>query len=326
MKAAFVVAFLALAACSQAYDALPSLGADTTQTTLSGISSGAFFSFQFHVAYSANVTGAAGIAGGPFYCSQGQITNSFLYCMYATMPIDVDTLVAKAKSYESSGDIDATSNLANDKVWVYSGTADTVVNPKVVKTVPTFYQSFISDSSNIAEEYSIASEHAWITDGEGNSCGQLGSPYINNCNYDAAGKILAFFYGNLKDKVDPVSSNLVQFDQTEFTSSLNDYGYAYIPTGCKSSGAKCPIHVSFHGCQMEPSAIQDQFETKGGLEGWAEANDIIVLYPQTKTDILKGNPEGCFDWWGYSGSNYATKSGAQMSAVYSMLERLAGQS
>jgi len=35
------------------------------------------------------------------------------------------------------------------------------------------------------------------------------------------------------------------------------------------------------------------------------------------------NPFGCWDWWGYSGSGYATQDGAQIKAVRAMLERLA---
>src|SRR3954467_11878831 len=37
--------------------------------TVSGISSGAFFAHQFHVAYSSLVTGAGIVAGGPYGCA-----------------------------------------------------------------------------------------------------------------------------------------------------------------------------------------------------------------------------------------------------------------
>jgi hypothetical protein len=45
---------------------------------------------------------------------------------------------------------------------------------------------------------------------------------------------------------------------------------------------------------------------------WAEANNIVVLYPQLTTRQF--NPEGCWDWWGYSGSDYFVQSGPQMRA------------
>jgi hypothetical protein len=42
---------------------------------------------------------------------------------------------------------------------------------------------------------------------------------------------------------------------------------------------------------------------------------MVILYPQAKKSTLApSNPNGCFDWWGYSDSaiskgNYVTKKG-----------------
>jgi hypothetical protein len=35
------------------------------------------------------------------------------------------------------------------------------------------------------------------------------------------------------------------------------------------------------------------------------------------------NPKGCWDWWGYSAVDYATRNGPQMVAVRKMISRLA---
>jgi hypothetical protein len=40
------------------------------QITVGGLSSGAFFAVQYHVAHSATISGAAVFAGGPYYCAQ----------------------------------------------------------------------------------------------------------------------------------------------------------------------------------------------------------------------------------------------------------------
>ncbi|MCI0655287.1 MAG: hypothetical protein L0Y39_12560, partial [Methylococcaceae bacterium] len=48
---------------------LAGYAADITQTTISGLSSGAFMTTQLHVAYSRYFSGAAIIAGGPYYCA-----------------------------------------------------------------------------------------------------------------------------------------------------------------------------------------------------------------------------------------------------------------
>src|SRR4051812_37688829 len=43
---------------------------DRSEVTVSGISSGAFFAHQFHVAYSGLVKGAGLVAGGPYACAE----------------------------------------------------------------------------------------------------------------------------------------------------------------------------------------------------------------------------------------------------------------
>ncbi len=90
----------------------------------------------------------------------------------------------------------------------------------------------------------------------------------------------------------------------------------------------CKFHIAFHGCLQTLANIGGLFhEYTGNAQGnvqllilgyneWAEANDIIVLYPQAMSNVL--NPEGCWDWWGYSGLNFATKSGPQMATVQNL--------
>lgn len=60
---------------------------------------------------------------------------------------------------------------------------------------------------------------------------------------------------------------------------------------------------------------------------------IIVLYPQTVPvypggTINPGNPNGCWDWWGFmdplpQNRDYARKTGYQISAIKAMVDRLA---
>lgn len=47
-----------------------------------------------------------------------------------------------------------------------------------------------------------------------------------------------------------------------------------------------------------------------------------MLFPQTTTNL--NNPEGCFDWWGYTNGDYANKKGVQMAAIRGMIAALAG--
>jgi poly(3-hydroxybutyrate) depolymerase len=69
---------------------------------------------------------------------------------------------------------------------------------------------------------------------------------------------------------------------------------------------------------------------EAGYNAWADANHLVILYPQT-TQWLRpladpagftANPKGCWDWWGYSGSAYLTRDGKQMKAVRAMIAHL----
>ena len=80
-----------------------------------------------------------------FSGAQDSVTYAFVQCMYATMSINVGTLVNYAKSAAANGQIDPLSNLNSDKVFLYSGTGDTVVNPAVMQSLESFYSNFITN-------------------------------------------------------------------------------------------------------------------------------------------------------------------------------------
>ena len=53
----------------------------------------------------------------------------------------------------------------------------------------------------------------------------------------------------------------------------------------------------------------------------ADTNRIIVLFPQVKASTV--NPNGCWDWWGYTDLNYLGKDAPQIKAIWAMVEQLA---
>ena len=66
-----------------------------------------------------------------------------------------------------------------------------------------------------------------------------------------------------------------------------------------------------------------------GYNEIADTNAMIVLYPQAQvSDPIPFNPEGCWDFWGYSSPkrsvpNFYSKQAPQIAAAMGMLERLA---
>ncbi|MBK8284658.1 MAG: hypothetical protein IPK97_07055 [Ahniella sp.] len=84
----------------------------------------------------------------------------------------------------------------------------------------------------------------------------------------------------------------------------------------------CGLHVVFHGCEMNVDAIGERFV---GLADWHQAADaaqVVVLYPQTKASLVPLNPKGCWDWWGYTGSQYDTRDGAQVRWLQSVFQQI----
>ena len=74
---------------------------------------------------------------------------------------------------------------------------------------------------------------------------------------------------------------------------------------------------------MNPDYVQDQFVINSGFNSWAEANNIIVLYPQV-SKVSQVNPYACWDWFGYTGRDFANRNGSQIIAIQKMVYRLMG--
>lgn len=320
--------------------ALPRLTVDKSKVTVSGVSSGAYMAVQVHVAHSATFSGVGVLAGGPFYCAQANLETALGPCMKgnASGGIDVSYLVQVTQNSAATGFVDDTVNMAHDRVWVFSALNDTVVDHTVVHATSKYYHSYVSDPANIAEVFDRVGEHSQETDGFGESCYYLETSndvFLNNCGYDAAGAMLQHLNDNkLKPAPTPTSlyngtGELVAFHQPSYTVGiwsstfgLDDTGYVYVPKGCKAGGEPCALHVALHGCLMNTRRIGLDFVQHAGYNAWADANNIIVVYPQAVSNAL--NPKACWDWWGYSGVDYASNIGVQISFIKNAVDAIMG--
>jgi predicted phage tail protein len=324
----FIVLLVVLALLGTVYAKNPALGSyNITDVTVSGLSSGAFMAVQMHVAFSETINGAAIFAGGPYYCAQGNLMYAYGQCMdtYLGVPM-VERLVSQTRQDATQKKIDDPSNLADDRVYLFSGKSDTVVHPEVMQSLQDYYLSFIK-ATNLVGDYNFDAEHCLPTLDYGEACTRLSSPYIGKCNFDGAGAAFQTLYGEDIVAGKAVAANLKAFDQTEFGGgksgySLDDVGYVYVPTACASGSAACHLHVSFHGCNQDISNIDTQYAENTGFNNWAEANNVIVLYPYATTSMMPSNPNACWDWWAYTGKDYAYKTGVQMKFAKDMIDRV----
>lgn len=104
---------------------------------------------------------------------------------------------------------------------------------------------------------------------------------------------------------------------------MGSSSFLYTPDSC-AAGAACKLVVALHGCMSDNKFVGDRFARESHLNEYADTNDLVILYPQTDISLLRGNPQGCWDWWGYTGRDYAQKSAPQMRAVLNEVHALGG--
>ncbi len=345
-----VIAFSTAPALAEgAAPPLGSYNADIKESSISGISSGAFTAVQFGVSWSSTVKGVGVIAGGPYYCAQGTAIDGLLGnigpsltatgpCMKGPPP-DLEPLFEKTDEWAHSGDIDDPHNIANQRIYIFAGYNDSIVNPKLGDAAYRFYLHYLGgrNNGNIFYQSAIGAGHSQVTVDYGLPCNKNEGDFIDHCNYDQAGIILQHIYGSLNPKNrGELSGKLIAFDQRELTSpespasySMAETGYVYVPASCAAQ-QPCRVHIALHGCKQNFETIQDHYIQHAGYNEWADTNRLIVLYPQTIAGnptidpFTPLNPLGCWDWWGYTNFNYAVKAGRQISTIKAMLDRLTG--
>ncbi len=350
---------------------------DASAVTVSGISSGAFFAHQFHVAFSGLVKGAGLVAGGPYGCADDadsikppnpfetaliprRVVASLAVCThFATDDFrrsgwrfpdkpNAHNSRTTATGEHAADEIDDPANLADSRVWIFHGRGDDVVPSSTVEELSKFYQLMRVPSDNIKVVEGADAQHGLPIDalapgGSGRHCEQPEPSFLVKCDYGAAEMLLPHL---LPGAAPPAAGaqaagRIVAFDQSAFfdadddSASLDRTGYLYVPPECTNdspSPAPCRLHVAFHGCEQYAAKIHDTFVREAGYNAWADANRLIILYPQA-TQWLRpladpagftANPKGCWDWWGYSGTSYLTRDGTQMKAVRAMIARLLG--
>jgi poly(3-hydroxybutyrate) depolymerase len=328
---------------------LSGYNADISESSISGISSGAFMAVQFGTAWSSVIRGVGVVAGGPYWCAKADaadIMNGYtLPVMTATgacmkgPPRDMNRSFEKADAKSASGDIDSLQFVTRQKIYLFHGYNDAVVARSVTDAAADFYRHYLGEANrgNLYYQTTVGAGHSLAvapdkpTDGI-NACQVNAAPFINSCGYDQAGIILQHIYGALSaPNRGPLTGTMKRFDQSVYTKpndpgplSLDNTGFVFVPGECEQ-GAACRVHIALHGCKQNVGDIGRRYIDDTGYNAWADSNRLIVLYPQTKaSSFAPFNPQACWDWWSYvsHSDNYVTKSGPQIRTIKAMLDAL----
>lgn len=286
--------------------------------TVSGLSAGGYMATQLHVAMSERITGVGLIAAGPYWCSKGDIHRALSTCL-AGGDLDIDSLTHHARDEAAAGRLATLNHLRKARVWIFHGLKDSVVTADVAYAAVDFYEQ-LGDGSAVAYIDGIEAAHGFPTLSTGAECATMESPFLNACDYDAAGEMLTHITGQTAQPDAAANGEYRVIDQSDFAEAgLADEAVLYVPTQC--AGAKqCALHVALHGCQQSTRFVERSFIEQAGYNRWADAMDLVVLYPQAATSSV--NPLGCWDWWGYTGADFENRNGAQIVALTTLIDRL----
>lgn len=284
---------------------------------------------QLQVAYSKSIFGTAVFAGGTYFCAQDDLAVWGEVCATGA-GVPVASLVSITNSEAAAGRIDPSSNIGSKPIYMFSGLLDTVVQQPTMNDLHAYYQSF-TNNSHITYNNSTKAEHSWVTPDGLNPCAELAEPFINNCGIDPEQTFLTLFYGTLNPRNSgTLGGSFIQFNQNQFCPrnncsliDMDSTAWVFVPQSCAQKQA-CRLVIALHGCLNNQQTIGTTFIQRSGINEWADGNNIIVLYPQTIASILPANADGCWDWWGYTGSNYAFKSAPQMTAIMAEVNQITG--
>lgn len=353
-RALVVLGLVAAFSAAAAPPALPALGA-AREITLSGLSSGGYAAAQFAVVHGKDVRGIGVIAGGPYDCAMGDLAEAMTRCACtgdrcaATTPSVLATRSAlRARGKASLGRIDRLDALKRQRVWLFSGGVDDTVPAANVKALRDFYvEGMGTPAAQVHLEHRPEAGHGLPVDdapGAG-ACGVSAPPFINDCDFDAAGQLLGWLLPGTVHKT-PAAGELLAFDQRPYLrglawTGLANEGFVYVPASCRAGrSAGCRVHVVFHGCRQASlsddgsgGTVGRSFVERAGFNAWAASSRLIVLYPQVMPHDTglplpyRLNPRACWDFWGYTSrtpwaGTQVTHEAPQIRAVRAMVRAL----
>jgi predicted peptidase len=156
---------------------LPRLNVDTSQTTVSGLSSGGFMANQLGYAYASTFKGVGVFAAGPYMCAGH---SNYTACMYGASigAGKLSTMQADINNWSTTANDDK-ARVASQEIFLFVGNSDFTVGPNPMNALQTQYLNNGVPAANLDFVRRDGTAHTFPTDFDStgnNGCGSAASP------------------------------------------------------------------------------------------------------------------------------------------------------
>jgi poly(3-hydroxybutyrate) depolymerase len=294
-------------------------GANASDVSLSGVSSGAAMAVQYAVAHSASIVGVGSIAGPAWGCAEGRVSQAINDCMCGRHPVASKIDTARAVASSNNGDIDPLISgkpHALQRSYVFQSNGDGTVVAQAANAGIDFLTSFIGKSPVVDRgnpgDGSNNAGHGIVSPDGIDACIATGNEtiYVRRCGTeDNAGKLFLALYGqgstyDASKRVNNIDASEVwQFDQQRLIDDVknrvgtiaSDRLFFLFPY---KSSRRQNLDMAKTGYLYVPPACRPSgskcrihialhgckqdarnFATTAGYNNWAEHYKVVVIYP-----------------------------------------------
>lgn len=224
--------------------------------------------------------------------------------------------------FENEGLIDPSANIKNQRIYIYQGDNDQVVQPRMAQKLQNFYLENQVSNAQIKIK-TLPGGHNFPTAKPGlNACKNQAIPYVSSCKFNLAEDMLQHILdqkllskkANLNNlyRVDqnliPVNESLQFQDWKSPSASLGAYGYLYASKKCLDTPETCQMHVALHGCEMSDSFDPELDERFSQQVAKTQILSMISTKDQDLT-LLRNRPANSERKLNYGTLKFATLSG-----------------
>lgn len=283
----------------------------------SGVSSGAFMAVQLGIVHSKKFKKIGVFSGGPYFCSLGSATQALSVCMKNPKKTDFQTMDKELKKYENGYLIDSLYHLQKSFFYIVHGKKDPVILSESATNLSSQLGKYKTPHKL---EFIENLGHGLSQKNVGSECDKTQIPWVNNCMESSIEKF--FSLTSMEKQKSPSTEGqwyyLSNNSQYTHLNWFSKYTYVFVPQRCETQ--QCSAHLALHGCLQSPEFVKNDFYTQSGYIEASKVHNVIMIFPDIKKS--KENPNGCWDWYGYTDKFFATNKAQQIQFLNNVTEKI----